>query len=232
MALRLLDSEAVALDSTLTRPKGGIHLPRRLPTQPPPNFTRRSRIVDSSTLLRRTPAGDDEVARPANGLSITQRRILTLLDAPGRLGELPLGSGIDGERMQREAARLARAGLIVFETQGNAHKAVAANAADLRRSGMPLARPLAAIAMLAVVGAIVWVGRQFSAPPAAANGPRASTSVKPVRINAEPVPAEPPVFATRVLRSDPRPAAPSPKAPTETAAAAAPPTQAAPRAEP
>lgn len=184
--------------------------------------------MDSSTLLRRTPAGDDEVARPANGLSITQRRILTLLDAPGRLGELPLGSGIDGERMQREAARLARAGLIVFETQGNAHKAVAANAADLRRSGMPLARPLAAIAMLAVVGAIVWVGRQFSAPPAAANGPRASTSVKPVRINAEPVPAEPPVFATRVLRSDPRP----PKAPTETAAAAAPPTQAAPRAEP
>lgn len=186
--------------------------------------------MDSSTLLRRTPAGDDEIARPANGLSITQRRILTLLDAPERLGELPLGSGIDGERVHREAARLARAGLIVCETQGNAHEAVAANAADVRRSGMPFARPLVALTMLAIVGAVVWLGWKFSAPPAA-NAVRASTAAKPVTMNAAPAPAEPTVFATRVLRSDPRPPAPQPKAPAETAAAA-PSGQAAPRADP
>lgn len=171
--------------------------------------------MDSSTLLRRTSAGDDEIARPANGLSITQRRILTLLDAPGRLGELPLGSGIDGERVQREAARLARAGLIVCETQGSAHGAVAANAAELRRSGMPLARPLVALTMLAIVGAVVWVGWQFSAPPAAADNARASTAAKPVRMNEPSAPEEPTVFATRVLRSDPRPPASPPKAPAE-----------------
>ena len=185
-------------------------------------------------MLRRTPAGDDEVARPANGLSITQRRILTLLDAPGRLGELPLGSGIDGERVQREAGRLARAGLIVCEIQGNAHKAIAANAPELRRPGMPLARALGAVTMLAIVGAVVWVGWQFSAPRVTADGPRASTSekTKPVRINATPAPAEPAVFATRVLRSDPRPPAPPPKAAAETATAPVPTTQAASRAEP
>jgi hypothetical protein len=171
--------------------------------------------VDSSTLLRRTSAGDDEIARPANGLSIPQRRILALLDAPGRLGELPLGSGIDGERVQREAARLARAGLIVCETQGSAHGAVAANAAELRRSGMPLARPLVALTMLAIVGAVVWVGWQFSAPPAAADNARASTAAKPVRMNEPSAPEEPTVFATRVLRSDPRPPASPPKAPAE-----------------
>jgi hypothetical protein len=190
--------------------------------------------VDSSTLLRRTPAGDDEVARPANGLSITQRRILTLLDAPGRLGELPLGPGIDGERVQREAARLARAGLIVGEIQGNAREAIAANAPEHRRPGMSLARTVGAIAMLAIVGAVVWVGWQFSAPPATADGPRASTSIKtkPVKVNATPAPAEPAVFATRVLRSDARPPAPPPKAAAEPAAAPTTSAQTTPRAEP
>ena len=182
--------------------------------------------MDSSTLLRRTPAGDDEIARPANGLSITQRRILTLLDAPGRLGELPLGSGIDGERVQREAARLARAGLIVFETQSSAHDAVAANAADLRRTRMRLTRPLAALALVAIVPTIVWAGWPFSAPPAA-DVTRASTAAKPVKMNAAPTPEEPAVFATRVLRSDPRP---SSRTQPDTPAAST--TQATTRADP
>ena len=160
------------------------------------------------------------------------RRILTLLDAPGRLGELPLGSGIDGERVHREAARLARAGLIVCQTQGNAHEAVAANAADVRRSGIPLARVLAALAMLAIVGPVVWLGRQFSAPPVAADAVPASTAAKPVSMNAAPAPAEPTVFATRVLRSDPRPPAPPPRTPAETSTAAAPSAHAAPRTDP
>jgi hypothetical protein len=186
--------------------------------------------VDSSTLLRRTPAGDDEIARPANGLSITQRRILTLLDAPGCLGELPLGSGIDGDRVLRVGARLARAGLIVCEMRGTANAAIAANASEIRRPGSALARALGAIAMVAIVGAVAWVGWQFSAPPVPADGPRAATPAKPVRMNATPAPAEPAVFATRVLRSDPRAQATPPKAPAESAPAS--PTQAASRTEP
>ena len=178
--------------------------------------------MDPSTLLRRTPAGDDEVARPANGLSITQRRILTLLDAPERLGELPLGSAIDGERVQREAIRLARAGLIVCEMQGSAHDAIAANAPEVRRPAMPLARAIGAITIAAIAGAVAWTGWQFSAPPSTADAAPASTSVKPVAINPTPAVAEPAVFATRVLRGDPR----APKAAAETAAA-----QAASRAE-
>ena len=115
---------------------------------------------------------------------------------------------------------------------GNAHDAVAANTADVRRSAMPLTRPRVALGLLAIVGAIVWMGWQFSAPRAAADRPRASTAAKPVRMNATPAPAEPAVFATRVLRSEPRSPAPPPKAPAETAAAPAPPTQTAPRTEP
>jgi len=180
-------------------------------------------------LLRRTPAGDDEIARPANGLSITQRRILTLLDAPGRLGELPLGSGIDGERAKREAARLARAGLIVCEIGGNANAAIAANAAEIRRPASALARALGVIAMVAIVGAVVWVGWRFSAPPAGADGARAATAAKPVQMNATPAPAEPAVFATRVLRSDPRAPATLPRPPAENTPAS--PTQAASRTE-
>jgi hypothetical protein len=49
-------------------------------------------------------------------------------------------------------------------------------------------------------------------------------------MNATPAPAEPAVFATRVLRSDPRAQATPPKAPAESAPAS--PTQAASRTEP
>jgi hypothetical protein len=95
---------------------------------------------------------------------------------------------------------------------------------------MPLARTFAAVTMLAIVGAAVWMGWQFSAPPIATERARAST-VEPAMMNAAPAPAEPTVFATRVLRSDPRPPAP-PRAPAETAAAPASSTHAAPRADP
>lgn len=186
--------------------------------------------MDSSTLLRRTPAGDDEIARPANGLSITQRRILALLDSPGRLGELPLGSGIDHERVQREATRLARAGLIVCETQGNAHQAVAANADDVRWFRTPIARAIGALAMLAIAGVVAWIGWQFSAPPPV-DTIRANSAAKPVQSSATPASAEPTVFATRVLRSDPRATAPTSKAPADTAPAVASSTQAASRPE-
>ena len=101
-----------------------------------PSFLSPVTHVDSSTLLCRTPTGDSEVAVPASGLSITQRRILTLLDTPARLGELPLGPSIDAERLCREAHRLAQAGLIASAAVV-ADPADAANAATLRRLGPP-----------------------------------------------------------------------------------------------
>ena len=82
--------------------------------------------MDSSALLRRTPAGDSEVAIPANGLSLTQRRILTLLDTPVRLSDLPVGPAVDPVRLEREALRLAQAGLVAWGA--GATSPVAANA--------------------------------------------------------------------------------------------------------
>ena len=122
------------------------------------------------------------------------------------------------------------AGLIAYERE-DARRAVAANAVDVRRLGTPLARVLAAIVTLGVVGAVVWTGWQFSAPPAAAKPQHAIVVAKPATTNVPAAVAEPAVIATRVLR-DPRPVAPPPRVVAETPNAPAPAAHAEPRAEP
>jgi hypothetical protein len=195
----------VAPGSTLPRPKGGTPVPRRRPSQPPP-ITRPSTPVDSSTLLRRTPAGDSEVALPAKGLSLTQRRILTLLDTPVRLGELAVGPSFDEVRLQREASRLAEAGLVAYDAP--AVCAPAANDASdaYARLRAPLSGRLPVL-LLALAGlALAWGGWRLAAvPPARADAKAHSRSAAMTSANiVAPVASpDPPVIATRVLRSEP-----------------------------
>jgi hypothetical protein len=162
-------------------------------------------IVDSTTLLRRTPAGDAEVAVPASGLSITQRRVLTLLATPRTLGELPLAPGLDAARLRREAVRLAQAGLISCEATATAEIARAANAAV---AGAPPVRGFAhkasAVALTIAVGVLVWGGWRLSAAPHAERKPPAITAKLGTRDAPSAALPEPPVIATRVLRGDPQ----------------------------
>jgi hypothetical protein len=160
--------------------------------------------VDASKPFRRTPAGDAEVQAPAKGLSVTQRRILTLLDTPGRLRDLPLGPMVNTARLTRDATRLTQAGLVTYEVSDAA--LVAANAASLasaRRS--PLGRPLPVMLIACAACALVWVGWRFSASPSASSDARtragvaANTATPAAPLSTQ----EPPVIATRVLRGDP-----------------------------
>lgn len=190
-----------------------------------PHFIGQIAIVDSSTLLRRTPAGDAEAAVPANGLSLTQRRILTLLEKPNRLADLSVGTALDPNRLQRDAARLAQAGFIACDASAIADGAVAANAGNVASVKLPLVRPLPAATMVLLAVAIVWAGLRFIAPPAAPDrNPAAAPPAPAVSASATaPVPTpDPKVIATRVLRSDPRGTAAQTKPATDPATAAAP----------
>jgi len=176
-------------------------------------------IVDSTTLLRRTPAGDAEAAVPAGGLSITQRRLLTLLATPRTLGELPLAPGLDAARLRRAAVRLAQAGFISCEATATAEIAHAANAAV---AGEPPVRGFAhkasAVALAIAVGVLVWGGWRLSAAPHA-DGKSAALTAKPRTANAPSAALpEPAVIATRVLRGDPQERAKDAHAPKPSAA--------------
>lgn len=75
---------------------------RRFPSMP----------FDPSTLCARTAAGDAELAAPRHGLAIAQRRLLSLLDHPVPLDELAGRPGVHPERLEKDLARLAEAGLV------------------------------------------------------------------------------------------------------------------------
>ncbi|HSD00276.1 MAG TPA: hypothetical protein VLI21_15325 [Casimicrobiaceae bacterium] len=160
--------------------------------------------MDASKPFRRTPAGDAEVQARAKGLSVTQRRILTLLDSPGRLRDLPLGPLVSTTRLTRDAARLAQAGLVTHEASDPA--LVAANAASLApRHRSPLARTLPLVLIGGAVCALIWIGWRVSAAPSTSSDARTragAASTATAAPGASVAQQEPPVIATRVLRGD------------------------------
>jgi hypothetical protein len=159
--------------------------------------------MDKSTLLRRTPAGDAEVRAPASGLSVTQRRILTLLDTPRRVRDLPVGPMLNTARLTRDAARLNRAGLVIYERAGT-DELQAANAGSLTPAHRPIVRPLYLLFGIVAVSALVWVEWRFQASPAPSADARAHGGTASAATPAVPsVTPDPPVIATRVLRGDP-----------------------------
>src|SRR6476660_678807 len=80
----------------LSRPKGGVGETPQRPVATTLHFSWPP-TVHSSTIRRRTPAGEAELAAPAQGLSLTQRRFLTLLDTSCDVGQM---------RLDRKSTRL------------------------------------------------------------------------------------------------------------------------------
>ena len=175
--------------------------------------------------VRRTRAGDAELATPSHGLSLTQRRILTLLDTPATLGDLARRHALDAARVERDAARLRLAGLI----DDVAPAVVAIAAATPVRLGAPLARRLPLALLPIVAGALAWAAWQHLAPPAGSDSPRARRAAAVPAAEGKvttPMAPEPVPIATRVLRGSaperPHETAKEARAPGKSADAAAP----------
>jgi protein TonB len=67
---------------------------------------------DPATLCARTTAGEAEIAVATNGLSLSQRRVLSLLEDPAAFDELAARHRIDSAKLTRDLARLAELRLI------------------------------------------------------------------------------------------------------------------------
>lgn len=143
---------------------------------------------------------------PASGLSVTQRRILTLLDNPVRLGDLQVGRSLNTGRLAHEAVRLQHAGLIVCEATRDTSGVAVANAATLQAPTRPLARPLPMAVVLIAALVVVWAGWRHHASVTPASDSRrhagaAQTPSVPMT-QAPDASNEPPVIATRVLKGE------------------------------
>jgi len=169
--------------------------------------------VHSSTILRRTPAGEAELATPAQGLSLTQRRFLTLLDTSCDVGQMRLRHTGDPEKFARDLARLAHMGLVACEMPPMPESADAVTG-SVRLGAPRFARGLPFALLPIVVGAIGWMAWQQRAPPPTTKPGDSVTS--PSRAAATRAPPadtpDPAPIATRTLRGDP---AERPRAPKE-----------------
>jgi protein TonB len=157
--------------------------------------------LDATTLLSRTAAGDAELAAAHHGLSIPQRRILTLLDTPARVDGLGARQPSDRDWLQRDVVRLVQCGLVREQSAANAEPPSDALAA-IRLGAPALTRR---ILVVAVAAALAWAGWHYLAsrvmPASAHAGPA------PIRVDSESggtagAGSEPTVIATRVLRGD------------------------------
>ena len=82
-----------------------------------------SRVVsmfDPSTICARTAAGESELALARQGLSVVQRRLLSLLNSPSVLSELIDEHRLDPARVERDLVRLRDTGLITLHAPTSA----------------------------------------------------------------------------------------------------------------
>jgi protein TonB len=179
--------------------------------------------MHASTVVTRTAAGNAELANPAHGLSLAQRRFLTLLDTACSVEELAGRQRGDPSKVERDLARLASLGLVACATPAanddeapavaNDARIAAANdeeaAADAPAGAAPVRLgPRAASSRLAyvaaalgvaVAGFVAWhfAGTSTSPPPARDPAPR---QVIPPPAPVAPTTPEP--IATKVLVGD------------------------------
>lgn len=166
-----------------------------------------------STVVRRTDAGNAELAMPAHGLSLAQRRFLTLLDSACSVDEIAQRQRCEADKLGRDLARLATLGLVACEEPAPANDPIAADAANdpmpqtpAFRLGAPrAAKRIALFGVPLVAAALVWLGWQQSSTsedragaPTLAKAKNGGSTKTPDANAADPQP-----IATRVLRGDP-----------------------------
>ena len=186
--------------------------------------------MNASSPITRTAAGVQELAVPSHGLSLTQRRVLTLLDTPGSLSDLQARTGSDMARLERDLARLVEIGLVDSESTGSPMQP------GKREAPVATARPAASRRSLGIAGAVVaigaatiaWMGWPYATrAPAATAKPGAAVAAVPVVPMAPVVPRVPVASASDAAAAihpaatDLRPTPPAPAALGDEAAAIA-----------
>lgn len=160
--------------------------------------------MDTATLLCRTPSGDAELAVPSRGLSITQRRILTLLDTPASVGEIAKRHQFDRDWLDRDVARLAHSGLVGAQRPPEGAAPTIDALATIRLGGPALARRILVVIVAAALAGVGWHYAAPSAPESSrahAGAVAPPTDVAAASAASSPAP-EPAAIATRVLRGD------------------------------
>jgi periplasmic protein TonB len=153
-------------------------------------FLKKTMAFDSSTLCARTTAGEAELATPRQGLSLGQRRVLTLLQSPAAVDEVAQKHGLEPDKLARDLTRLAELHLIVL--QGPTISPVptqipSAPRARVAESMAPVVigqsspkRPtlfLAAGAVTFVLAAGIWYGNRTTETASANSPPIASPPI-------------------------------------------------------
>jgi TonB family protein len=182
---------------------------------------------DPSTLLSRTGAGDAELRTPQNGLSLAQRKILTLLDEPQALQAFAARHGVDAERLERDLAKLVALNLVAVNGETATAMPTTVVLGGLRAPSSLMR--LAFVPALIVAGAIAYFAiMPLFAPKPAPPAPLSSAAAPVVAASAaETTPVAMPTVAPIVVPLE-VPAAPA--APHVTAAAPSTPAAPDPRA--
>lgn len=123
--------------------------------------------LDPGTICARTNAGELELRAPKSGLTLPQRRTLSLIAAPQVFAELAAEHHLEPVRLARDLARLGELGLIVLHVPpertarseavaGDVFPSASAGATAAQRRPAML-RIGVALALFAAIAA-VWVG--------------------------------------------------------------------------
>jgi hypothetical protein len=70
--------------------------------------------LEPTTICLRSFLGEDEVRKATHGLSLTQRRVLVLLDRPRALAHFAALHKLEPRRFERDLLRLAELGLVAL----------------------------------------------------------------------------------------------------------------------
>ena len=197
----------------LQRPFAGFPQPEYASARPNrPSFRAEMTSLHPSTVVRRTDAGSAELATPAHGLSLAQRRFLTLLDSACSVDEIAQRQRCEADKLGRDLARLATLGLVACEEPTPANDPIAAGAANepmpqtpAVRLGAPrAAKRIALLGVPLVAAALLWFGWQQLSTSGNAVGTRKLSQAKNATSTpAQNATADPQPIATRVLRGDP-----------------------------
>ena len=160
----------------------------------------------SSTLCARTSAGEAELSTPSQGLSLGQRRVLTLIQNPIAVDELAQQHRLEPEKLARDLTRLADLRLVVLQGTslpstpapapvGPASQSDAAAMAPIiigRGTRRAFAMPLVAGTAALLLAAGIWYGtRTVPAPTEASKTTPAPTAAAAAPVALAPVPMPP-----------------------------------------